>query len=1814
MLFLRSQVHGSKFLYDQANMTINCSTCAIVAGQGVIQSNFSNVVTTLRNVSTVRLYCDKLSVWSFLSDSQLSGGDVRVERSTLLLSNYSTVVVPVSSTTSLAQITIDSGLAAIWTSQNCNISVGNMSIVNSTVLVRGLIASAVLLANNIANSFTFQITQQSLIEVTPYQIGSGFMMQASTLNHILMYLESTRFSVLSKTCSSSTLQNFVQVTSTGSEFRMENRSHVELEAYSAVSSFSVFNTTSADSIRISSSIIQVNSSAPSQVVTSLDNIAAISSGFASFLMASAGKLRGEIFLNDSTVNLVGTVTPMFFLNGAEVKSFQAVCQWSRIKLFPFSIAVGILSYGSGLKQMSFEMNRSNMTAQCPLCTLSTLFGSVLSTFSKSTIRVVECVVTLSSGGVTSLAVTQQGTFQGDLLVQDAKLYLSTTYLPSSTSMSYSDIENIRSNLAAIFAFLDANVSSSTIQLTGTFAEVLASSSFGLSLIDSSAAGLAVKLDGTSIRMSPNRVGAVIVISKGPLFNGSIDVSRSNIAISATSCFLVTFFGALSSRRCTPTFRVTNSTLLLQTNTIFKMGLNDALGLASSGGSVDAMLGIPGSSVAAFLMITDAQYFDMMYYDENATITTRAVASSTFLIINTVGSSVQMAVVNSSWTSQCGVGGYVDFFGLLTGSKTAIGTGAIATNILFTNTGWGSSFWFIAQNSKIMADVVSGIAAANVFWSTFQPSPSVGFHFINSAVVAQYPKLLTDQFTATVANFFFESPSGEFLNLVVQLFNSSLRSQFPTAPQAFSFEGSSNTASLVTISLQANSIVEANGGDVTKSLPCFSISTFSSSSPASLRVLVENSSILLSPNVFDGLLLVAPLLSSVDIQVTNSRVVGTTSPSATVGRSLLRVSSSGSCDFLQQFIVEVNGSEINGFDALLQELFSSSSCAETPFRRTTAIIDSSVTLPVRSSCSAIPFVTLTCFTIECEFLAMSSRFTLSSLGCRNTGGLLALTPSTSAMLANWTVQLSENRYANVQIIHPSSTLRSDYDFISLYCEQVQNANIPTLFNTVNKPRLRQQVNGSYFAPYVNYVPYSLRNKSFFCDYSESISMSVTASRGPTNTIPLSTSGTKSLNISESSTEHLTLTETIIPPTKSDSLYIAARPCPENINITVYPVAQSITDTLFRTAAVEFLIRLPPPIRWANAPFGTVDHYYIHFEVLSKFQPQGFQRYWNWFLVDDSMRSTWRFSGSTNYDSLIIKLPPSTEQSHLELLLPEVVSVAIDPRALQFQCTPLGSSNLLARAIFTITPNSMSSLIEVNSRAADFLSLAALFDLSPDMQMLKLLASSKCSPAIQDGSSGDFSKYLISPFYDFGQTAMVFGNIGVIVAVMALQLLGAAFVRGFLKRKIEEEVNNSSRTDPSEKPTNDQEPSIIPYDLIASWAKVKFPGVTYTVFLLMMCGISLGSIQLAVDGSGSLNWVPLVVSILFTAAFVKLLMRLYHVPNALIEQGEVSSNAPHRTPYPRFMPYKSLESWTPFAKFFVPRGYWGYEEQSAMFGPVVGAMNYPFRHYGWYPTAVFVITCFITMIDVCAAQYYVNGTILLLVGLGEVFLRPHRISVISVFVGVTRIATGVLCFITGKSLSSSTNTLHVLQLFITSSLYIVKIIQIVHKVAIFLSERFLWKKAAFSLLDLVLNVLGEDTGGQGDPAETSAVVQVTAEKGPTLREIMARVGQQKRQTVEVNNGSDEEESSEEEEEILHRPPPKPPVYRPPRLATQVAADLVFCNTEICRELRSISRAYQLGPPESYEEQMQRLTSVLLLASLNGTKASLQHEAMHVDQPLL
>ncbi|CUI14183.1 GP46-like surface antigen, putative [Bodo saltans] len=246
------------------------------------------------------------------------------------------------------------------------------------------------------------------------------------------------------------------------------------------------------------------------------------------------------------------------------------------------------------------------------------------------------------------------------------------------------------------------------------------------------------------------------------------------------------------------------------------------------------------------------------------------------------------------------------------------------------------------------------------------------------------------------------------------------------------------------------------------------------------------------------------------------------------------------------------------------------------------------------------------------------------------------------------------------------------------------------------------------------------------------------------------------------------------------------------------------------------------------------------------------------------------------------------------------------------------------------------------------------------------------------------YFVSVFFDLGLVAVALGNIGVVIAVGALQLVFVTLVHH--RRMTAESISHTHR-----------HPLLVDVYLEDS-ALCRFPALTVQLMGLLLPGSLLGAFGAILQHQPTTSTVVLcciaVSCVVLAFALQVVVQRRVALPRAM------------------FVQYTTVAVGTSFEKrFLFPAGRWEPMEVSQAFNPLIASM---IPGYSQLLIVEMMLACLLGMVSGAFIGGICDSPLLAIVGALHftycVFLvvaRPHRLPTDRVCVPVIHLLTGVVC---------------------------------------------------------------------------------------------------------------------------------------------------------------------------------------------------------------
>ena len=282
----------------------------------------------------------------------------------------------------------------------------------------------------------------------------------------------------------------------------------------------------------------------------------------------------------------------------------------------------------------------------------------------------------------------------------------------------------------------------------------------------------------------------------------------------------------------------------------------------------------------------------------------------------------------------------------------------------------------------------------------------------------------------------------------------------------------------------------------------------------------------------------------------------------------------------------------------------------------------------------------------------------------------------------------------------------------------------------------------------------------------------------------------------------------------------------------------------------------------------------------------------------------------------------------------------------------SSNPSATRSLYSEPLLLSPLEQLQQKVAVATAAASFASASPDMAMLAAASLMACSPSSSKSAAGPTS-YLLSPFFDLGDAAIVVGNVGIIAAVGLAQL--------GLARAVKRQNT-----------------------LDAAKAKVYYPALTWVVFTFLLPGIAFAATRSAFSSQFLITFAAIAAVATFFVVQVKLRLKVMKTA--------------------RFEIHKTIPN-VPFARQLYPDGFWSPKELVKRYGPMFNKMKEQSTKWNDLPAIFSVGFCIVTRFpfpqDLCYVQYIVLAITAGLNALFLLYITPFRLKLQNLFLGLSMV---------------------------------------------------------------------------------------------------------------------------------------------------------------------------------------------------------------------
>ena len=288
---------------------------------------------------------------------------------------------------------------------------------------------------------------------------------------------------------------------------------------------------------------------------------------------------------------------------------------------------------------------------------------------------------------------------------------------------------------------------------------------------------------------------------------------------------------------------------------------------------------------------------------------------------------------------------------------------------------------------------------------------------------------------------------------------------------------------------------------------------------------------------------------------------------------------------------------------------------------------------------------------------------------------------------------------------------------------------------------------------------------------------------------------------------------------------------------------------------------------------------------------------------------------------------------------------------------------------------------------------------DIHTLVLLMDSPCA-SLLDHKRVNYMMYIVSPFFAIGYEAVVFGNMGIVALVTAIQVGIASFFR-------------SSRS--------------IPW--LSACAAVYFPSLALKVAELAYVGIVIASFSLLRAHEGPLGIVVGIVGLAYVVG----------VPASVVATIHFKVNA-------RMVQYTQFLSRPFLQRLMLPYGFWTPEAMERAYGRHIGSFLPGFRMYlSAYPMVVAGIVAIFTHLlpDAvsCYIRFVLTSAAFFAAALFLVVTRPHRIHLATAFAATLFVLLGIMAAVMAIAYRTPSATLETAKLIICGILVFVIVLRVV-----------------------------------------------------------------------------------------------------------------------------------------------------------------------------
>ena len=275
---------------------------------------------------------------------------------------------------------------------------------------------------------------------------------------------------------------------------------------------------------------------------------------------------------------------------------------------------------------------------------------------------------------------------------------------------------------------------------------------------------------------------------------------------------------------------------------------------------------------------------------------------------------------------------------------------------------------------------------------------------------------------------------------------------------------------------------------------------------------------------------------------------------------------------------------------------------------------------------------------------------------------------------------------------------------------------------------------------------------------------------------------------------------------------------------------------------------------------------------------------------------------------------------------------------------------------------------------------------DVHTLVLLMNSPCA-SLLDHKRVNYMMYIVSPFFAIGYEAVVFGNIGIVALVTALQTVVAWLFKS--SRRI---------------------------TWLSACAAVYFPSLALKVAELAYVGIAIAAFSLLREHQTIVGIASGVIGLLY----------VFGVPASVVATIHFKVNA-------RMVQYTQFLSRPFLQRLMLPYGFWTPEAMERAYGRHIGSFLPGFRMYlSAYPMVVAGIVAIFTHLLPDAVSCYIRfvmaAVIFFLAALLLIAIRPHRIHLATGLAAALFLLLGILAIVMAMAYQSPSAILETTKLIV------------------------------------------------------------------------------------------------------------------------------------------------------------------------------------------